>query len=132
MTEPVKKRILIVDDMPDWRKLLSNLLDNYEIKALATYKEAVDAIEQWEFDVAVLDIRLEDENIWNVDGIDLLEKIKEKHPMTSLIILTGYRQSARDSILLDYAPNEILDKETFDNTRFREIINNLAMISRRS
>jgi CheY-like chemotaxis protein len=121
-----RKRILVVDDIPHWRKLLSSLLSDYEVEALATCDEAVKAIDQHGFDVAVLDLRLKDEDIWNVDGIALLKKIKREQPNTGVIILTGYRESARDQILREYKPNEIIHKETFDNTSFRETVRMLA------
>jgi len=46
MTSPKKRRVLIIDDMPHWRKLLSNLLIEHEVRAFATYGEAKDALEQ--------------------------------------------------------------------------------------
>ena len=120
------KRILVVDDIPHWRKLLSTLLKDYNLEIIDSYADAVNAIEQSEFSVVILDIRLEDQNIFNVDGVDLLKKIKREQPNTSIVILTGYRESIHDQILLEYGPRTIIDKGTFDNNEFRELIQELV------
>ncbi len=73
--------------------------------------------------------RLEDDNVFNVDGIDLLKKFKLEQPKTRIVILTGYRESIRDQILREYNPNEILTKEIFDNNEFRAIIRKLSDVS---
>jgi len=120
-----KKRILVVDDIPYWRRLLAALLGEYELDILGSYKDAVIAIEQFQFDIAVLDLRLEDNNIFNIDGVDLLKKIKSNQPNTKIVILTGYRESVRDQILREYVPDEIFNKQVFDNNEFRATIRNL-------
>lgn len=121
-----KQKILVVDDLPHWRKLISNILIDYDVYVTETYDEAIKLIEQVEFDVAVLDIRLEDNSVWNVDGIDILKNIKEKQRNVRVIILTGYRESARDQILRDYQPHAIINKESFDNTDFKKTVQILA------
>ncbi len=125
MTMLNKKRILVVDDIPYWRRLLAALLGEYELDILGSYKDAVIAIEQFQFDIAVLDLRLEDNNIFNIDGVDLLKKIKSNQPNTKIVILTGYRESVRDQILREYVPDEIFNKQVFDNNEFRATIRNL-------
>ena len=120
-----KKRILIVDDMPHWRRLLSTLLAEYELETIDSYANAVLVIKNSKFDVAILDIRLDDENSFNVDGVDLLKKLRIQQPNIGIIILTGYRESVRDKVLREYKPNEILNKESFDNNEFREIVHKL-------
>ncbi len=126
MITQIKRRIIVVDDIPHWRKLLASILADYEVKVIAAYDEAIAAIDEFDFDVAILDIRLEDENVWNVDGIDLLAKIRSKKPHSSIVVLTGYRESARAQILLEHRPDLIIDKNTFDNASFREIIGRFA------
>lgn len=66
-------RLLIVDDDVDTRNLLSILFesDGAEITAVASVKEAIDAISRVKPDVLITDIYMPDE-----DGYSLLSKIK--------------------------------------------------------
>lgn len=121
-----KKKILVVDDKPDWRRLLATLLEGYELNVLDTYESASNAIDLFDFDVAIFDLRLEDDNIFNVDGVDLLRKFKIRQPSARIVILTGYRESVRDQVLREYIPNEIFNKEEFNNDEFRITIKRLA------
>ena len=42
------------------------------------------------FHVAVLDVRLDESDEDNIDGLLLMEDIRRKWPTTAVIILTGY------------------------------------------
>ena len=73
------KRILVVDDEANIRLLYAEELaeDGYEVVTAANTAEAVEKLQQGEFDLAVLDIKLKNES-----GIDLLQKlVKERHDM---------------------------------------------------
>lgn len=85
-------KILVVDDLPDWQKTLSGLLrDNgYEVKAVGSIETALHALEKEYFNVAILDVRLDETNEDNQDGLSLMRQIKERWPSVEIIILTGY------------------------------------------
>lgn len=121
-----KKRILIVDDILHWRKLLASILGEYELGIFDNYEDAASAISQSRFDIAILDVRLDDDNVFNVDGIGLLKKIRKHQPEVKIVILTGYRESVRDQALREYMPDEIFTKDAFNNDEFRMVIHNLA------
>ncbi|MBT1073222.1 response regulator [Pelotalea chapellei] len=73
------KRILVVDDEANIRLLYAEELaeDGYDVVTAANTAEAVEKLQQGEFDLAVLDIKLKNES-----GIDLLQKlVKERHDM---------------------------------------------------
>ncbi|MBD3206686.1 PAS domain S-box protein [Candidatus Bathyarchaeota archaeon] len=61
-------------------------------------KEALRLLEEKDFDLALIDIRLPD-----ISGIELLSKIKKKFPYVGCIIVTGFpsEESAIDSLNLD-------------------------------
>jgi len=72
-------RILVVDDEANIRLLYAEELaeEGYEVVTAANTAEAIEHLQQGEFDLTVLDIKLKNES-----GIDLLQKlVKERHDM---------------------------------------------------
>lgn len=124
--------VLIVDDLPEWRKLLIRVLkDEHHVEAVGTYQDAVSAIETLDFDVAVLDVRLEEADMFSVEGIDLLRRIRERKPNAGIVILTGYPETVskadRGQVLKKYKPDGFVVKgESFNNESFRAMIQSLV------
>lgn len=126
MVEQKNASVLIVDDRPNWRQALSSVLEeDYLVKAVATYSEAVEALLSQDppFDVAVIDIRLEDEDETNVQGLELIGYIREVGISTSPIVLTGYPSpQTTKTALRDLGVHGYLDKSSFDISEFREAV----------
>ena len=82
----MKQRILVVDDEPQIREMLSMYLSShgYEAATAGDSEEALRAVEEDDIDVVILDIGLAEE-----DGLKLLEQLKASHPELSVIMLTG-------------------------------------------
>jgi len=82
--------ILVVDDDAGIRKMLSNILEmeGYLVETAENGKEAIEASKKWFFNVALIDIRLPD-----MEGTELLDKLKETEPKTVKIIVTGFPSS---------------------------------------
>ena len=82
-----KPSILVIDDDEDIRKVLSEILkDNgYNADSAETGGEALRKAEKKFYNLALIDIRLPD-----IDGVELLTKIKETKPKMRKIIITGY------------------------------------------
>lgn len=80
-------RVLIVDDEEQLAKAFRTKLskEGYAVSIAATGGDAVALVKQQPFDVCVLDIRLPD-----VDGVRLLEILKETEPTLEIIMLTGH------------------------------------------
>jgi DNA-binding response OmpR family regulator len=83
----LNESILVVDDDTEVRETLSSVLLNegYLVETVKTGKEAIRASETAYFDVALIDIELPD-----MDGIEILRKLKEKQPRMVKIIITGF------------------------------------------
>jgi len=83
------KRVLIVDDEETltWSmaKSLSKDKDKYEVIIANNGREAVNQLEKNRIDLVITDIRMPD-----INGLDLLVKIKKDHPETKVIIMTAY------------------------------------------
>ena len=70
------KEILVIDDNPDIRFLVSNILEdqNFKVRTAANYDQAVLEINKRLPDLAIVDIKLDTDK----DGIDLLKLIIKK------------------------------------------------------
>jgi DNA-binding NtrC family response regulator len=80
-------RIIIVDDDETIRKTMKAILEDeeYIVDLAATGKEAIEMTQKTVYNVALLDIRLPD-----MEGIELLNRIKDYVPRTRKIMVTGY------------------------------------------
>ena len=82
-----KIKILIVDDDPEIRFTLEALLsaEGYQVDAAETGMEAIRKAEEKWYNIALLDINLPD-----INGIQLLTKLREGSPKMRKIIITGF------------------------------------------
>ena len=83
------KEILVIDDNPDIRSLLSNILkeQNFEVRTAANYDQAVFEINKKIPDLAIIDIKLDKTD---KDGIDLLKLLTKKNKLTPVIMISGH------------------------------------------
>jgi CheY-like chemotaxis protein len=87
-------RVLVVDDEPDARDLLSEMLTDYgaEVKACASAAEALQTLDEWRPDTLVSDIGMPRE-----DGYELIRKIRSREPdrggRIPALALTAYARS---------------------------------------
>ena len=105
--------ILVIDDDRDMCLLLNRYLTRkgYEVNELFSGKKALEHLEISQPDLIMCDLRLEDMN-----GIDLLTRIKEKYQEIPVIIMTGYSdiKSSVNAIKIgafDYVTKPLLPDE---------------------
>lgn len=120
------KRILIVDDQSNWRKMLRTLLeqDGYVVQEAVDFDGAKEKIHSSVFDLLILDMRLVDEDIFNVQGLELLKLAKSRKISPSVIILTGYSEGIREGVLDSLGVDALMLKVPkggrFNNTEFKQ------------
>ena len=91
-------RVLIVDDHAVLRDGLKHIIDEPRgttvCREASTAQQAVDLVQQEEWDLVVLDISLGD-----ISGLDVLKQIKQVRPTLPVLIFTMHpeRQYARRS-----------------------------------
>ncbi|MEM3442609.1 MAG: response regulator [Candidatus Bathyarchaeia archaeon] len=80
-------RILIVDDDENIRKVLATILEEegYAVETAETAQKAIEKTKKKFYNLALIDIRLPD-----MEGIELLTKIRDSVPRMRKIIITGY------------------------------------------
>jgi DNA-binding NtrC family response regulator len=95
LTDPI--RLLIVDDEVGFVNILAKRLSrrNMEVASAYTGTEAIQILRKQDFDVAVLDLKMEE-----MDGIEVLKIFKKMDPKMVVIMLTGHgsEQAAREGI----------------------------------
>jgi DNA-binding NtrC family response regulator len=124
--------ILLVDDLPSWRDLLSTILekDGYNVKTANDFQEAKGLLQMEKFDIAIFDMRLIDHAEHNIQGMALVREAKTLQPSIKAIILTGYPDPKQKARALNfYGADGYYEKapegEFFDIETFSELIENL-------
>ena len=81
-----KTRVLLVDDEKDFIDVLKERLElsDYEVSACYDINQALAEIQNNDYDVAVIDLILQD-----TDGITAMHRIKMIKPLTECIVLSG-------------------------------------------
>jgi len=80
-------RILVVDDDENIRKVLTAILEEegYDVESVDNAKKAIEKTKKRFYNLALIDVRLPD-----MEGIELLTRIRETTPRIRKIIITGY------------------------------------------
>jgi CheY-like chemotaxis protein len=84
-----KRRILIVDDEPKVAFFFQQHLDlvdeNYQAKAVNSGAAALEELQHNDYDLMITDLRMP-----QMDGIELLRRVKQISPTTKTILVTAY------------------------------------------
>jgi DNA-binding NtrC family response regulator len=82
-------RILVVDDEEIVIKSCLRILGDcgYEVDSVRDGLAALKKIEEHEYDIVILDIMMP-----NIDGLEVLQRVKETHPDIDVIMVTGLSQ----------------------------------------
>src|SRR5213080_4258998 len=84
---PEQLKVLVVDDEESVVFTIKAILqlDGYSVATTTSCVEARAMVREVEYDLVLTDLRLEDG-----DGLDVLKTVRERHPETVTIMLTGY------------------------------------------
>ncbi len=82
-----KQRILVIDDEAIVRVSCDRVLgpEGYDVELTSRGDEALRRLDAERFDLVLTDLKMPD-----MDGLEVLKKIKEKWPHIPVIIITGY------------------------------------------
>lgn len=107
--------ILAIDDEQNICRLIQNefTLEGYEVSVAHNGKEGLRLFDQKTFDVVILDIKLP-----QLNGIEVLKRIKQKSSTTEVVMITGYgdiqsavnslKSGARDYLTKPFKLDELL------------------------
>ncbi|RPJ83407.1 MAG: sigma-54-dependent Fis family transcriptional regulator, partial [Acidobacteria bacterium] len=87
MTAKRKKRVLVVDDEPAVTEWLKILLEHagYEVRTALIGARGEEILRAWRPDAVVTDLMLPD-----IDGVELVAKLKEIHAEGEVIVISGH------------------------------------------
>lgn len=110
-------RVLVVDDQSHHRDSIKYQLDKggYKVTKAQSGAEALASLEAGEFDVALVDYKMA-----NMDGLELLKRIRARWPHIAVILMTGYasiptaveaiKTGAADFLEKPFKPEDLLEK----------------------
>jgi two-component system response regulator PilR (NtrC family) len=80
-------RVLVVDDEENIREVLSNYLKNmnYDVVTAVDGQDALNRYEKGEYDLIISDLLMP-----NVDGLELLKRVRNIDKETIFLMITGY------------------------------------------
>jgi DNA-binding NtrC family response regulator len=83
----VPMKLLLVDDEADFRNTLIKRMRrrDVDVNGVDSGEAAIGWMETHPVDVVILDVRMP-----GMDGIDTLQALKSRHPLTEVIMLTGH------------------------------------------
>ena len=104
-------RVMIVDDHPIVRRGLTQVLEGSEglevVGALATAREAIEAVVELRPDVVLMDVSMPG----GMDGVAATREVLRRRPATRVIMLTSYSEDATVLAALDAGASGYLLKE---------------------
>src|SRR5258706_14815167 len=113
------QRVLIADDHVATCLLLSKLLQRtgYETETALSGKSALEGLSRFNADLCICDFRLGD-----IDGMDMIAKIKNIYPSMPVIMITGYSDtrlavSAIKAGAFDYITKPIITDEILSSVK---------------
>ena len=114
--------ILVVDDDKDVCEYLQDFLttDGYAVTCVNDPTQALDALREHEFHVAVLDLMMP-----KLSGIDLLGQIRKADDDIAVIILTGYPSLESATASIEHEVSAYIRKP-FSIDEFREALSRIA------
>lgn len=119
---------LIIEDLDFWQDALHEVLADagYQVGVASSYSEALQALAQREFHLAVIDPVLDDANRHNRDGLRALRYILDERPGMRAIVFTSSdpqriaREVAEMSLQVP-----VLWKDEWDDDHFLAIVREL-------
>lgn len=103
----VPPKVLLVDDEKEFVHTLSERLQTRNLESAIVYdgEEALKFVEGDEPEVMVLDLKMP-----GIDGIEVLRRVKENHPETEVIILTGHGSEKEEKLAAELGAFAYLQK----------------------
>jgi two-component system, OmpR family, response regulator len=119
------KHILVVDDDPEIREMLTNYLEseNFRVSAVADGQAMSRVLNERPVDLMILDMRLADE-----DGFEIMRQLG-RPPEAPIIIITGHRRDEVDRVVgLELGADDYITKPF----SLRELLARVRAVLRRS
>src|SRR6266508_6820320 len=118
-------RALVIEDDHSWQQIISEILSEcgLEVDIATNLDEAVMALKSQPHRVAVVDLSLSPNDHNNIDGLRVLDAVRQLDPNCRAVLLTGFATvELAVTALTDYGAFTFLRKESFHRSQFRDIV----------
>ena len=114
-----EQRLLVVDDDPDIRQLLQDRLtaDHFTVQTAIDGRQALEMLGRTTFDGLILDINMPD-----IDGLEVLHRIRESDPAMPVIMITAAAARERALLAMEAGAQAYLLKP-LEAEQFRQTVN---------
>jgi len=120
--DTMQRKILVVDDEPMNSKIISHIMKDepmYEIIAAFSGKEALETLDRENVDLIMLDVKMPD-----MDGLETLQRIKEKH-QAPVVLMTGDRTLDTSTGFAALGCDDYITKP-FHQLLIKEVVHNMT------
>lgn len=117
-------QVMIVDDDNHWLYLVTERLADLRgvhcnVRATTRGEAAIDLAAEEKFDLCFVDIRL-----GSMDGFEVVKKIHEIMPTSSLVLMTGLAESEQlERKATSSGANDLVYKDHFDDRSLMRVVN---------
>ena len=103
----MKKAVLVIDDEAIVRVSCKRVLEpqGYEVALTERGEDALKMLQEKEFDVVITDLLMPD-----MDGLEVLKRIKQQWAHIPVIIITGYGTASTAAKALELGAFEVIEK----------------------
>ena len=116
--EVTRAKILLLEDDPEMRSILEQILSyqDYDVTAVETGFQAIEAAKTNNFDLIVADVRVD-----GPDGIEVLSEARKDQPEVGTLLVSGYSSLEDDARAEKVGVGGFLRKP-FETQRFLELV----------
>lgn len=104
--------ILVVEDNPSWCAIYQEMLNEagYSVRIATNLTQAIENLNQRFFHVVIVDIRLDDQDRDNVQGIQVLQRVWELYEGTVAIVSSAYATAEMLPTFMSYGVFDFVAK----------------------
>jgi CheY-like chemotaxis protein len=112
-------RVLVLDDLPKWRAALVEILrrEGFYAEAVSSTAQVLERMEETFYHILLLDVRLNDADPTNQEGIDLLPQLKKRglSDAIKVIMISNYGDKEKTRrVFREYGVADFVFKDDFD------------------
>ncbi|MBI1882520.1 MAG: response regulator transcription factor [Chloroflexi bacterium] len=129
----VTQAILIIEDDPNWQNIFSEIIADagFGPKVVTTYRDALAALAEQSYALAVVDMSLSELNYDNRDGLRVLKKIAASPEPLPAVVVTGYATvNLAIETLVELNAVNFFRKDEFDRRKFLQTIKKEAIVKK--
>jgi CheY-like chemotaxis protein len=120
-------RILVLDDLQKWREELVDILQEggFYAKAVSSAAEALKEVEKTFYHVLLLDVRLNDADPTNQEGIDLLYELKKRglSDAIKVVMISNYGDKEKTrKVFREYGVADFVFKDDFNDEKLLQVV----------